>query len=375
MSLEQARALVRAHGWNATVYQTLNRGLTHWFATGGDAFAGYVTHAGVRVVAGSPVCALDRLPGVLEEFEADATAAGQRVCYFAAGARLETARLAIAAPAHVVILGAQPSWRPATLADTVERVPSLRAQIRRARNKGLGVAEWDAGRVASALPTLERLRDDWLATRGLPPMGFLVDIRDLEPLGDRRVFVAERHGEPVAFLVAAPVPQRRGWLLEHCVRGPGAPNGTTESLVADAAMTVAAEGSEYLTLGLSPLSLRAGIPPLAAPAWLRLTMQWARAHGRRFYNFDGVDAFKAKFRPEAWEPIYAVSNEPRPTARTWYAIGSAFAGGAPIALLARGVASALAREARRASLPIRSVHALRRTPEAHARGARVRPTP
>jgi phosphatidylglycerol lysyltransferase len=361
VSLEQAHALVRAHGWNATVYQTLNRGLTHWFSVRGDAFVGHVTHAGVRVVAGAPVCALDRLPAVIEEFESDATAAGHRVCYFAAGERLEAARRRVAAPAHVVMLGAQPSWHPARLADTIERVPSLRAQILRARNKGLRVVEWDGARVAAARPLLERLRDDWLATRGLPAMGFLVDVRDLESLGDRRVFIAERHDAPVAFLIAAPIPRRQGWLFEHCVRGPGAPNGTTESLVAAVATVLANEQSEYVTLGLSPLSVRGGgAPPLTArstPPWLRLSMRWARAHGRRFYNFEGVDAFKAKFRPEAWEPIYAVSNEPRPTPRTWYAIGSAFADGAPITLLARGVAEALHRELRWARTSVRSAHA------------------
>jgi phosphatidylglycerol lysyltransferase len=39
--------------------------------------------------------------------------------------------------------------------------------------------------------------------------------------------------------------------------------------------------------------------------WLRFVLQWVRLHGARFYNFAGLDAFKAKFNPEAWEPMYA----------------------------------------------------------------------
>ena len=31
--------------------------------------------------------------------------------------------------------------------------------------------------------------------------------------------------------------------------------------------------------------------------------KWVRAHGKRFYNFEGLEAFKSKFRPDGWEPI------------------------------------------------------------------------
>ncbi len=55
-SLQHARALILAHGWNTTAYQLLNPGITLWFSEAGDALVGYATHARVRVVAGAPVC-------------------------------------------------------------------------------------------------------------------------------------------------------------------------------------------------------------------------------------------------------------------------------------------------------------------------------
>src|SRR5580692_2493963 len=118
MEVAHARALVLAHGWNATVYQTLNRGIDHWYSRAGDAFVGYVARAGVRVVAGAPVCAESRLAAVVTEFEQDAARAGQRVCYFGAGDRLERVRGAMPTSASVV-LGAQPIWHPAVLARTI----------------------------------------------------------------------------------------------------------------------------------------------------------------------------------------------------------------------------------------------------------------
>src|SRR6185295_6789226 len=80
----RARRLVLAYGWNATAYQILNPGIDHWFSAAGDAVVGYVRRHRVRVVAGAPVCAEDRLAGVVDEFGAAARLHGDRVCYFGA---------------------------------------------------------------------------------------------------------------------------------------------------------------------------------------------------------------------------------------------------------------------------------------------------
>ena len=345
---ERARALVLAHGWNATAYQILNPGIALWFSAAGDAAVGYVRARRVRVVAGAPVCAADRLTAAAAEFERDAAAAGDRTCYFGAGARLEAVYAGAPASA-LVLLGAQPAWAPAGWAGIVEAHASLRAQLNRARNKGVVVREWDPpdarGRTA--------LRDclaDWLATRGLPPLHFLVEPDTLGDLRDRRLFVAERAGGVVGFLVASPVPARGGWLVEQIVRGRGAPNGTNELLVDAAMRALAAAGAAYVTLGLAPLSRRA-LPPAggaATPLWLALTLGWIRAHGRRFYNFDGLDAFKAKFRPHSWEAIYAISRERRFSPGTLYAIAGAFSGGSPVALVSRALVRAARVELARA---------------------------
>ena len=342
----RARRLVLAHGWNAVSYQILNPGLRLWFTAAGDGVVAFVRHHGVAVVAGAPVCAADRLRAVIGEFEEACAAAGDRTCYFAAGHRLE--RLLRERPDRaVVLLGAQPVWAPARFADVVRGHASLRAQLHRARNKGVDVVEWPSAR-ATRHPALARLLAAWLAGRGLPPLRFLVEPDTLGRLWDRRVLVAEREGAPVAFAVASPVPARNGWLVEQIVRGPDAPNGTNELLVAAVMDAVAAGGADYATLGLAPLSTRAGIPAPPTPRWLALTLAWVRAHGRRFYNFDGLDAFKAKLRPEGWEPIYAVC-EGRFSPLTLWGIAGAFSGGSPAGLIARAVGRAVRAEMGRAA--------------------------
>jgi phosphatidylglycerol lysyltransferase len=325
-------------------YQILNPGIELWFASAGDAVVGFVRFRRTRVVAGAPVCAPERLAAVAAEFEAEAAARRERVCYFAAESRLESLPRP-GGPHSRVLLGAQPVWRPERLLAAVDGHSSLRAQLARARNHGVAVTEWNAA-TAERHPELQRCLGEWLATRGLPPLHFLVEPDTLRAVLDRRVFVAERAGTPVAYLVASPIPQRRGWLVEQIVRSHAACNGTSELLLIAATRALAGSGAEHLTLGLAPLAQRApaGEP---TPRWLRFTLAWLRAHGRRFYNFAGLETFKAKFQPDGWEPVFALAASGRITPATLYAIAGAFARGSPLLLCARGLWRALGAERRR----------------------------
>ena len=340
--LARVRELVLAHGWNSTAYQVINPGVSHWFSTRGDAVAGLVDCGSVWMVAGAPIAALERLAAVVAELESDAAQAGASVCYLAAEARLE--RLARArSDCAFVTLGAQPCWVPAAWPGILSRHASLRAQLARARHKGVAVSRWEVSR-ATDHPALQACLAEWLSTRGLPPLRFMTTPYTLGRILDRLVFVAEQQGRVVGFLVASPVPARRGWLVEQIVRGSGAPNGTAELLLDAAFTAMISAGSAYVTLGLAPLSDRADDGPVVDPWWLRWMLRWVRAHGRRFYNFDGLDRFKAKFDPEWWEPVFAVTNQPEFRPRTLYAVGQAVSDNAPIAMVLRAVGRAIRQE-------------------------------
>jgi phosphatidylglycerol lysyltransferase len=341
---DRARELVLQHGWNATAYQILNPGMAHWFSAEGDAVIGYVRRSGVRVVAGAPVCAPARLRDVALEFATHAREFGDRVCYFGAGERLEET-LRRSGACGTVGLGAQPSWDPRRWGAVVARRASLRAQLNRARNKSVVVTRWSA-EYAENSPELARLLGEWLQGLGLPPLHFLIETDTIALTRDRRIFVAARGDAEVAYLVASPVPARRGWLIEQIVRGRGAPNGTSELLVDSAMRTLADEGAEYVTLGLAPLSRQSHWADPTVPAWLRLVLRWVRAHGRRFYDFDGLDRFKTKFAPEAWEEIVAIDDRARFSMRALWAIAAAFGGGSPVMLFLRTVARAIEQELR-----------------------------
>jgi phosphatidylglycerol lysyltransferase len=340
----RARDLILHHGWNATAYQILNPGIAHWYSSQGDAVIGYVTQAGTRVVAGAPVCREERLAGVVAEFGAVTAEAGLHVCYFGAGSRLESL-LVPTGRWSAASLGAQPSWDPAGWDRILAARASLRAQLNRARNKRVQVHEWDAARGA-ANADLRRCLGEWLAERRLPPLHFLVEPETLDQLEDRRLFVATRDARVVGFLLASPIPARGGWLVEQIIRGRAAPNGTAELLLDAAMRAVAAGGAHYLTLGLSPLSRQSHFDARRMPVWLRLALRWVRAHGRRFYNFEGLDRFKTKFAPDQWEEIVALADAPTFPPRALWAIGAAFAQGSPALLVGRAILRGVRQEAR-----------------------------
>jgi len=343
-SAARARSLVLAHGWNSTSFQIVNPGIRHWFSTDGDAVVGYVTAEHMRIVVGAPVCTLERLPAVASAFESEAKQAGERVCYFGAEARLES--VYTDSPDHTrFMLGAQPVWKLGGWVEVVKGNRSLRAQLHRAVNKGLTVSEWPVERAANNVD-LGICLSEWLATKGLPPLHFMVESDTLARLDGRRIFVAERSGIIEGFVVLSPVACRNGWLFEQFPHRPGAPNGTVETMIDAAMRGLAAEGYEYATLGISPLSTRAGLGPTDDPMWLRVLLAWLRRHGRRFYNFDGLDHFKSKLKPVSWEPVFAISNESRVSIRTIYAITSAFSGNGPFHMFAGGFAKAATTEMR-----------------------------
>jgi phosphatidylglycerol lysyltransferase len=341
---EQARQLVLDHGWNATAYQILNPGIEHWLCPVTPAVVGFVRQPRRWIGAGAPICAPEHLARIAAEFEAAADREAARVCYFCAAARLD--ELYRSSPRHSrITIGAQPVWNPRDWPMIAAAHASIRSQLNRARNKRVRIIEWPAER-ARGNPHLRFCLDDWLSRRHFPPLHFMTEPDTLDGvLRDRLLWVAVRAGEPVGFLLASPVPRRNGYLLEQIVRSRSAPNGTAELLI-DAAMQCLADMQcTYATLGLVALAQHAQRHMAENPLWLRALLAWARAHGCRFYNFQGLEAFRAKLHPQTWEPIFAIANESRFSPRTLHAVAGAFCKSSPIVAVAKAIGKALQQEA------------------------------
>lgn len=333
-------ALIERYGWNTVAAQALNPGLRRW-----QGQSGLVAYSvgqrwpggpSVWIAAGDPIAPPDRLAEAAREFAAAASASGASVAWFAASERFrQTWR------SGALVLGAQPVWDPRDWSGILASKSSLRQQVSRARNKGVNVRAWPADRATE----LEPIRLAWLSRRGLPPLQFLADSDVLAAPGLRSFWVAEREGAPIAYLVALPIPARRGVFLEWIVQAPYAPNGTAARLVDAAFREFAA--ADVLSLGMVPLSTRAPLSEPPPPRHVRALLAWMRAHARRFYNFEGLERFKAKFQPQDWEPLYLLTPSRRVHLGLLHAVSDVFAGSrTPERLIARALASAVQNEAR-----------------------------
>jgi len=292
---EEARVqcCIAAWGRTATSFYASTPGVSHWFDENDRGVVAYVETAHAWAVAGEPLAAPDHVIAVAERFMQVAHEAGRRVCFFAT-----EGSLAASTQVQRLRIGEQPVWDPREWDAHVRGHRSFREQLRRARAKQVTVREVDAATLTVS-PTLRSQIDlvtqEWLAARPMPPMGFLVTVTPLARVGARRVFIAERFGEVVGVLSLSPVPARGGWLFEHLLRRPSAPNGTADLLVDAAMKTLATEHVPWATFGLAPLAGE-------IPVWLRRARSWSRP----LYNFEGLATFKRKLRPQQWVPVFLV---------------------------------------------------------------------
>lgn len=292
--------LVMRHGRSSTAFRALGPELVAWFpaaasadaadADAADALVAYAAVRGAAVSAGEPIAAHDQVVPVAEAFLRAQQAAGRRPSFFATEGRLaRSPQLARR------LIGEQPVWDPRAWEAGVRGHRSLREQLRRARAKQVVVEPVDTAHLRSVpfQQALDTLQARWRATRSMPPMGFLVTQALTEGAAARRTWLARQGDTLVGVLSLAPLPARPGWLFEHLLRDPEAPNGTAELLVDVAMRALAADGVTWATLGLAPL--HGDVDP---------TLARVRRWSRPLFNFAGLSQFKHKLRPQQWEPIY-----------------------------------------------------------------------
>jgi phosphatidylglycerol lysyltransferase len=292
---------VRSYGYNATAFQVLEPGFQYWFAPDGAGTVAYVDTGSAWVAGGAPLAPSEKLAEVARQFEAAAAASGRRACFVAVEERF--LRAASALGMQALQIGEQPVWDPQAWPQIAKTSRSLREQLRRARAKGVIIEQLephDLSDVASPVRAqVEQLFRAWLSSRNMAPLGFLVQLHVFSYVTERRCFIARQHERVIGFLGMIPVYARGGWFIEDFLREPSAPNGTSELMI-DAAMQAASrDGARFVTLGLSPLA------GTVVPA-----LQWVSRLGATLYDFAGLRAFKAKLKPERWDPIFIAFQAP-----------------------------------------------------------------
>lgn len=328
---QQQRALeiLRQAGHHATSFQILEEGYLYWFDPQVEAVVAYQKVQGFWVAAGAPIAQASQEAAVAARFVLDAQRHGCRALFFSTDAAFLEALGALDHPFASLPIGEQPEWDPREYTLEGSKRRSLRAQVHRARNKGVRVrcaspreVALEPGRLRAQV---ELVLERWLAARKMSAMRFMVDLQPFTFPAERRYYIAEQGDRAVGFLAAIPVYARRGWFFEDVIRTPDAPNGTAELMIHTALEEACQEQDHYVTLGLAPL---AGVEDGPGPArLLRWVMRRSWLHLGPLYQFQGLRAFKDRFRPERWRPQYLVVSPGPMNLRALHAVLLAFAGG------------------------------------------------
>jgi len=298
-------------------------GLRAWHSPTGAGSVVYVETAGYRVAAGAPRVRGGDPAALFAEFADDCARRGLRRVHFGLPGPM---RAAFGNPAAHLRIGDLPLFDLNRWLHDASMPSGIRAQARRARRRGIAVRH--LSRPPEDPRSLHACLQAWLRAKPLPPLGFLTMPFLFDPWPREGLWVAERGNVTVGFLSASRVLFGGTLRVDAVGRAPDAPNGTAELLVSEAFRAAAERGIDRATLGLAPLARRAGSRDPGARAAIHEVVS---ALGRRLlsplYSFEGLEAFKAKFAPDAWLPLYCSAPGRFVGPRDVLAVARAFAGG------------------------------------------------
>lgn len=177
---------------------------------------------------------------------------------------------------------------------------ALRYSLRRAERDGCTVEVIDEAAVPEHLDILRGISDSWLKSREAREKSFSVAAFSAAYLAAQSVMLVRENGVPVAFTTFMTTDlnvEATVGVMRHLS---DASPYVMDYLFVQLALHLKSNGCRYLSLGVAPF---AGMQPtpLSSPLHRLGSMVWR--FGGRFYNFQGLRAFKGKFQPR-WEPRY-----------------------------------------------------------------------
>lgn len=175
-----------------------------------------------------------------------------------------------------------------------------RQAMSKAQRLGFTFEVIPAADVATLLDELRRISDAWLQDKRQKEKGFSLGFWSDRYMRLNDVALVRVNGRIVAFANLWRSAQRNEMSIDFMRVRHDAPNGIMDYLFTALMEEAKAAGYRWFNLGMAPLS---GLPQhRLAPLWSRVAT-WFSRHGDRFYKFEGLRAFKSKFRPE-WRPKY-----------------------------------------------------------------------
>lgn len=147
---------------------------------------------------------------------------------------------------------------------------------------------------------LQAISDQWMSDHQGKEKSFSLGFFDQAALDGRPVGIVRKDGDIIAFANLWETPNKSELSLDLMRYVDAGVNGLMDYLMTEIILWGSAEGYDYFSLGLAPLSGIDGhrLAPLMSKLG-RLIFKY----GGRIYSFEGLRAYKQKFNPD-WVPVY-----------------------------------------------------------------------
>ncbi len=296
--LERAAAIVAASG-DLTGQLALVGDKFLFFSASGRSFLMYGVEGRSWIAMGDPIGPREEWEDLVWTFREESDRHGARVAFYEVGAEglplyldLGLTLTKLGEEAHVPLRDfslEQPEFK------------GLRQTLRRMESEGVTFAWIETADVPAHLAELRDVSNSWLAAKSLREKGFSVGFFSDDYLRRNPVVVARRAGEILAFANVWRTPQDLS--IDLMRYRESAPPRVMEFLLTELMLRGARMGCERFNLGMAPMS---GMETHPLAPWRRRVGALVYQHGERFYHFQGLRAFKEKYRP-TWLPRYLAS--------------------------------------------------------------------
>ncbi|CCG07704.1 bifunctional lysylphosphatidylglycerol flippase/synthetase MprF [Pararhodospirillum photometricum] len=262
------------------------------------AFIMYGRHGLSWVALFDPIGARDAWPELVWRFVETAREAGGRAVFY----QVAPENLALYADAGLSAfkLGEEAHLDLTTFSLSGSRRYGLRQTLSRGRREGLEVNVLSPADTAAVMDRLQEISDAWMAQHQVREKRFSLGAFEPDYVLSQPVAVLRVQDRIMAFATLLTTSLKEEVSIDLMRFDPEGPRSGMEFLFLCLMERFQAEGYRSFNLGMAPLAgLRASV---SAPVWHRVGRA-VYEHGERFYNFQGLRAFKAKFAPD-WQPRY-----------------------------------------------------------------------
>lgn len=263
-----------------------------------SAFLMYGDQGRTRVVMADPVGDEEKFEGLYWRFAEQAQDEGMRVAFYQVSSAMVPTCVEMGY--RVFKLGEEAMIPLESFDLSASDYKKFRKVLNRMDREGWSFEIWQAAEVARRMEELKAVSDSWLSHHGAKEKGFSLGRFDEAYLSRLPAAVIMIGGKVVAFGNIWPGNGRDELSTDLMRHIPDAPNGVMDCLFVKLMLWGKEQGYRWFDLGMAPLS---GLESRRfAPLWNRIG-GLVYDHGESFYNFNGLRAWKSKFKP-VWQPRY-----------------------------------------------------------------------